>query len=59
MGEKIKTRTLRFPAKENSNMGKALLDWPVVWPKHAIAVNANLVKLIKPLISILPLSVLD
>ena len=30
MDEKIKTSTLRFPAKENPNMEKALLDWPTV-----------------------------
>jgi len=30
MDEKIKTWTLRFPAKENPNMEKALFDWPVV-----------------------------
>jgi len=30
MDEKIKTRTLRFPTKENPNMGKALFDWPMV-----------------------------
>ena len=30
MGEKIKTWTLRFPAKEKLNMEKALFDWPVV-----------------------------
>ena len=30
MDEKIKTWTLRFPAKENPNMEKALLDWPIV-----------------------------
>ena len=30
MNEKIKTWTLRFPAKENSNMGKALFNWPIV-----------------------------
>ena len=29
MGEKIKTWTLLFPSKENSNMGKALFDWPI------------------------------
>ena len=29
MGEKIKTWTPRFPAKENPNMGKALFDWPI------------------------------
>ena len=26
----IKTWTLRFPAKENPNMEKALFDWPIV-----------------------------
>ena len=30
MDEKIKTWTLRFPAKENLNMEKALFDWPIV-----------------------------
>ena len=30
MDEKIKTWPLRFPAKENPNMEKALFDWPVV-----------------------------
>ena len=30
MDEKIKTRTLRFPAKENRNMEKALFDWPIL-----------------------------
>ena len=30
MDEKIKTRTLRFPAKENPNMEKALFDWPIL-----------------------------
>ena len=30
MGEKIKTWPLRFPAKENPNMEKALFDWPIV-----------------------------
>ena len=30
MNAKIKTWTLRFPAKENPNMEKALFDWPVV-----------------------------
>ena len=28
--EKIRKWTLRFPAKENSNMEKALFDWPIV-----------------------------
>ena len=30
MVEKNKTWTLRFPAKENPNMEKALFDWPIV-----------------------------
>ena len=30
MDEKIKTWTLRSPAKENPNMEKALFDWPIV-----------------------------
>ena len=30
MDEKIKTWTLRFRAKENPNMEKALFDWPIV-----------------------------
>ena len=30
MDGKIKTWTLRFPAKENPNMEMALLDWPIV-----------------------------
>ena len=30
MDEKIKTWTLRFPAKENPNMEKALFDRPIV-----------------------------
>ena len=30
MDEKIKTWLLRFPAKENTNMDKALFDWPIV-----------------------------
>ena len=29
MDEKIKTCTLRFPAKENPNIEKALFDWPI------------------------------
>ena len=29
MDEKIKTWTLRFPAKENPNKEKALFDWPI------------------------------
>ena len=29
MGEKIKTWTLHFPAKENPNMGKSLFDRPI------------------------------
>ena len=30
MDEKIKTWTLRFPAKENPNMEKAFFDWAIV-----------------------------
>ena len=30
MSEKIKTWTLRFPAKENPNMEKVLFDGPIV-----------------------------
>ena len=30
MDEKIKTWTLRFPAKENPDMDKVLFDWPIV-----------------------------
>ena len=30
MDEKIKTWPLRFLAKENLNMEKALFDWPIV-----------------------------
>ena len=30
MDENIKTRPLRFPAKENPNMEKALFDLPIV-----------------------------
>ena len=30
MNEKIKTWPLRFSAKENPNMEKALFDWPTV-----------------------------
>ena len=30
MDEKIKTWPLRFPAKENPNIEKALFDWPIV-----------------------------
>ena len=30
MDENIKTWTLRFPAKENLNMEKALFNWPIV-----------------------------
>ena len=34
MDEKITKWTLRFPAKEDPNMEKALLDWPIVWRDH-------------------------
>ena len=35
MDEKIKSWSLRFPAKENPNMKKALIDWPVVYDVKA------------------------
>ena len=31
MDEKIKTWPLRFPAKQNPNMEKALFDWLIVY----------------------------
>ena len=37
MDEKIKTWTLRFPAKENPTMEKALCDWPIVLQYHVKA----------------------
>ena len=37
MDEKIKTWTLRFPAKENPNMDKALFDWPIVLQNYVKA----------------------
>ena len=37
MDEKIKTWTLRFPAKKYANMEKALFDWPIVLQYDAIA----------------------
>ena len=30
MDEKMKTRTLHFPTKENPKMEKALFDWPIM-----------------------------
>ena len=33
LDEKIKTWTLRFPAKEDLNVEKALFDWPIVCVK--------------------------
>ena len=30
MDENIKASPLRFPAKENPNMEKALFDWPIL-----------------------------
>ena len=30
MNEKIKTWTLSFPSKENTNIERALFDWPIV-----------------------------
>ena len=37
MDEKIKTWTLRFPAKKYANMEKALFDRPIVLQYDAIA----------------------
>ena len=37
MDKKIRTWTLRFPAKENPNTEKALFDWPIVLPYDVIA----------------------
>ena len=37
MDEKIKTWPLRFPAKENPNMEKALFDWSIVLQHDANA----------------------
>ena len=39
MDEKIKTWTLRFPARENPNMEKVLFDWPIVWQYDVKAKN--------------------
>ena len=42
MDEKIKTWTLRFPAKENPNMEKVLLDWPfevAAWRQSEVSVD--------------------
>ena len=41
MDEMIKTWTLLFPTKENPNMEKALLDWPVVL-QHDVKANYRL-----------------
>ena len=35
--EKMQTWPLRFPAKENANVEKALFDWPIVLPYDVIA----------------------
>ena len=37
MNETIKTWPIRFPAKENPNMDKALSDWPIVLQYHVKA----------------------
>ena len=42
MDEKIKTWPLRFLAKENRNMEKALFDWPIVL-QHDVKVNYRLI----------------
>ena len=40
--EKIKTWTLRFLAKENPNMEKALFDWPIVL-KYDVKAKSRLI----------------
>ena len=42
MDEKIKTWTLRFPAKENPHMEKALFDWPIVL-QYDVKANCRLI----------------
>ena len=42
MDEKIKTWTLRFHARENPNMEKALFDWPIVL-QYDIKANYRLI----------------
>ena len=37
--EQNKTWTLRFPAKENPNMAKALFDWPIVFQYDVKAIS--------------------
>ena len=45
MDEKIKTWTLRFPAKENPNMETALFNWPIVlqWLQYDVKVQYRLI----------------
>ena len=42
LDEKIKTWTLRFPAKENPNMEKASFDWPMVL-QHGVKAKYRLI----------------
>ena len=42
MDEKIKTCTLRFPAKENPDMEKALFDWSIV-SQYDVKANYRLI----------------
>ena len=39
MDEKIKTCTLRFPAKENANMEKALFNRVAVWRQSEVSID--------------------
>ena len=42
MDEKIKTWTLCFPAKETSDMDKALLDCPIVFFSAELSLNRSI-----------------
>ena len=46
MDEKIKTWPLRFPAKENPNMEKALFDWPIVLQCDKVSIDLLIVVVI-------------
>ena len=39
MDEKNQTWTLRFPAKENPNMERALFDWPILLQYNVKAIS--------------------
>ena len=57
MDEEIKKWTLRFPAKENANMEKALFNWPIVLQndvkaRYQLISHARLYPFIKPIKSL-------